>query len=269
MKNYIKTFEQFVTDKLSKVNEESTLTNDQLQALLTDWNKAWGDKITFQQGKWTLEQTDDTKKALGALLDLLKKQPTIKFEIAGHTNSDPIVTDLGEGVTDNQKLSEKRAQAVKDFLIKNDAALEARITGVVGKGETELIDANYAKTTEKSKEDKAKSRRVEIKLTGVIKDAVAVKEPATATVSQLDKKYLATIDPAIEDAKKRFETLPKVDGKVKSQKDNTLLDLTEFSKRYVVGQNQVIKNDLNGKKYTQEQLNAYIKDYIQGGKTFN
>ena len=72
----------------------------------------------------------------------------LKVEISGHTDSD------GEE-EDNQALSEKRAEAVKEFLINEGCNPDKIIT--IGYGETKPIITND------TEEGKAKNRRVELK----------------------------------------------------------------------------------------------------------
>ena len=78
--------------------------------------------------------------------DYLDKNPTIKLEIGGHTDND------GSGA-DNQKLSEQRAEAVKNQLV-NLGIKSDRITAK-GYGEAVPIDKNT------TAEAKANNRRVE------------------------------------------------------------------------------------------------------------
>ncbi len=84
----------------------------------------------------------ETKKAdllreslveLNKLKLLLQENPTMRIDIRGHT--DNVGAD-----TDNQILSEKRAKAVRDFLVLNGIAAE-RLT-YKGLGETQPIDSN-------------------------------------------------------------------------------------------------------------------------------
>ena len=82
-------------------------------------------------------------------MNILKEYPSSKFSIEGHTDSD------GKD-TLNQKLSEDRAAAVKNYLIENGVDA-GRLTSV-GYGETKPIASNKTKT------GKAQNRRVEVKL---------------------------------------------------------------------------------------------------------
>jgi outer membrane protein OmpA-like peptidoglycan-associated protein/tetratricopeptide (TPR) repeat protein len=83
-------------------------------------------------------------------IELLNKNPEFKIEIEGHTDN------VGDEAY-NQKLSEKRASAVKSFMMKKGFPA-TRIVKVVGYGETKPIDTND------TKEGRAKNRRVELKI---------------------------------------------------------------------------------------------------------
>jgi len=66
--------------------------------------------ILFETNKSDLK--DESYPTLYKILDALKSQPNLKVEIDGHTDN------VGN-VAANQKLSEERAKAVADFLIRN------------------------------------------------------------------------------------------------------------------------------------------------------
>lgn len=88
--------------------------------------------------------TDASSVELGKLVDLLKTNPSIKIEIAAHTDQDG-------SAKYNLKLSEKRAQAVLAYL-KNLGISESRVVAK-GYGESQPIS-----------DDLAKNRRVELKV---------------------------------------------------------------------------------------------------------
>jgi outer membrane protein OmpA-like peptidoglycan-associated protein len=86
---------------------------------------------------------------LQAITAILKEYPTAKFSLEGHTD------DTGSDAL-NQKLSEERAAAVKNFLVENgidDSRLSSK-----GFGESAPVDSN------KTAKGKANNRRVEVKL---------------------------------------------------------------------------------------------------------
>ena len=101
----------------------------------------------FETGKASFIQ--QTYSVLKSITSILKEYPTAKFSIEGH--ADEIGSD-----DFNQKLSEKRASAVKGYLVQNGIADE-RLTSA-GFGSKMPIDSN------KSKAGKANNRRVEVKL---------------------------------------------------------------------------------------------------------
>jgi OOP family OmpA-OmpF porin len=101
----------------------------------------------FNSGKSSFQQ--QTFPVLQSITAILKEYPDSKFSIDGHTDSD------GKDAT-NQKLSEDRAKAVKDYLVTSGIA-EGRLTSA-GYGETKPIDNNTTKA------GKANNRRVEVNL---------------------------------------------------------------------------------------------------------
>lgn len=81
--------------------------------------------------------------------EFLKNNPSIEIEIGGHTD------DIGSDVT-NQKLSEKRARAVADYIISK--GIDTKRLTVVGYGESRPIAFNT------DEEGRAMNRRVEFKV---------------------------------------------------------------------------------------------------------
>ena len=103
--------------------------------------------IFFDYDKSTLLQ--QSYNELQQLLGILRSHPTMKIEIAGHTD--------GRGSVDyNQRLSENRAKAVVDFLILK--GIEPKRLQYKGFGKSKPIDTN---TTE---EGRAHNRRVEFRI---------------------------------------------------------------------------------------------------------
>jgi OmpA-OmpF porin, OOP family len=101
-------------------------------------------KIRFDSGRATIDL--DSVGLLDRLIETALRCPTATIEIAGHTDSD------GEDAA-NQVLSEKRAQAVVDYLVK--AGLPANRFTAVGYGSTQPVADN------ESEEGKAQNRRIE------------------------------------------------------------------------------------------------------------
>ncbi|MEO8515895.1 MAG: OmpA family protein, partial [Flavobacterium sp.] len=103
--------------------------------------------ILFNSAKATFQQ--QTYPVLQSIVAILKEYPSSNFSIEGHTDSD------GKDAA-NQKLSEDRAAAVKNYLIEN--GVEASRLSSAGFGESKPIATN------KTKAGKAQNRRVEVKL---------------------------------------------------------------------------------------------------------
>lgn len=104
--------------------------------------------ILFNSGRTSFKS--GVTMQLDAIVEVMNKYPKATFAIEGHTDSS------GAAPT-NLRLSEKRAMAVRDYLVKNGVAstrLEAK-----GFGEGFPIDSN------KTRAGMANNRRVEIKVT--------------------------------------------------------------------------------------------------------
>jgi OOP family OmpA-OmpF porin len=103
-------------------------------------------EVNFDSDKSNIRPDDKAK--LQQAVDFVKKYPNSKVRLEGHTDS--INSEAY-----NQALSERRAEAVKGYLVKEGACEQANVSAV-GYGETKPIASN------KTKEGRAKNRRVEI-----------------------------------------------------------------------------------------------------------
>lgn len=101
-------------------------------------------QIHFETGHTAIDP--DSAGLLDRLIEIALRCPTSNIEIAGHTDSD------GEDAS-NQALSQKRAQAVADYLVK--AGLPADRFTAVGYGSTQPVASND------TDEGKAQNRRIE------------------------------------------------------------------------------------------------------------
>ena len=104
--------------------------------------------IYFNTGKATF-RSEDVPVKIESISALLKQYPTAKFSIEGHTDSD--------GSDEfNQKLSQERADVVKNALI--ERGMKAENLSAVGYGESKPVATN------KTAAGKAKNRRTEVVL---------------------------------------------------------------------------------------------------------
>jgi OOP family OmpA-OmpF porin len=94
------------------------------------------------------EPTSDSIAILDQAVDVLNRNPSIRVELDGHTDS------IGSDEY-NQKLSERRAQIVYDYLTSHGVS-SSQIVGVKGFGESKPIDTNA------TKEGRARNRRTEL-----------------------------------------------------------------------------------------------------------
>jgi OOP family OmpA-OmpF porin len=101
-------------------------------------------RISFESGKADI--VPDSAGLLDRLIETAMRCPTVNIEIAGHTDTD------GEEAS-NQALSEKRAQAVVDYLVM--AGLPASRFIPAGYGSTQPLAGN------ETEEGKAQNRRIE------------------------------------------------------------------------------------------------------------
>ena len=131
------------TVKGTIANKGCPEVSDEVVKKLNDYAKT----ILFDTGKFSFQK--QTFPVLQAITAILKEYPTAKFSIEGHTDN--------VGKADfNQKLSDGRANAVKQYLIDNGID-PFRLTSK-GFGMDNPIDTN------KTAKGRANNRRVEVKL---------------------------------------------------------------------------------------------------------
>lgn len=104
--------------------------------------------LFFDHDKFDL--LPESRMELDNLFDILQKNPNMKIEIQGHTDSDG-------SETYNLTLSDKRARAVTDYLINKRQVQASRLTSK-GFGESQPIATNN------TEEGKQQNRRVEFKI---------------------------------------------------------------------------------------------------------
>jgi OOP family OmpA-OmpF porin len=105
--------------------------------------------VRFEKNRATL--LDESRPALDEVGAILEKWPQLRIEIGGHTD------DTGEADY-NRGLSEKRAQAVLDYLREKFPRIDASQYSLRGYGEDAPIADN------KTRDGRAQNRRVEFKV---------------------------------------------------------------------------------------------------------
>jgi outer membrane protein OmpA-like peptidoglycan-associated protein len=123
--------------------------------------------VLFRSGSFEL--LPGARERLAKVSGIVLAYPTLHVAVEGHTDS--------VGTDDyNQQLSERRAQAVRDYFVQqgiNSASVEAH-----GYGETEPIATND------TAEGRQQNRRVELILSGDAIGSAAEPKPETASANQ-------------------------------------------------------------------------------------
>ncbi|WNH14112.1 OmpA family protein [Thalassobellus suaedae] len=117
--------------------------SEEVQKTLNEYAKT----ILFDTGKSTIKSQSEA--VLADIISILKEYPTAKFTVEGHTDS------VGSEKL-NQRLSDSRANSVKEYLIEN--GIDAFRLSALGYGEAKPIDSNN------TRKGRANNRRVEINL---------------------------------------------------------------------------------------------------------
>jgi chemotaxis protein MotB len=113
--------------------------------------------LLFRSGSW--EMSPQGKDLIGKLTPKLAPYQQNKLVVNGYTDNTPISSALKrQGVTSNEVLSQKRAEAVMQALI--SAGVKPDMISARGFGEARPIASN------KTAQGRAKNRRVEVTLAG-------------------------------------------------------------------------------------------------------
>src|SRR5688572_23946677 len=114
--------------------------------------------LLFPSGDW--EISDAGKDVIAKVAQVLAPQQQEKLVVNGYTDNASIGASLQQqGITSNQVLSEKRAEAVMEYLISQ--GVKAELVGSQGFGEADPIAPNS------TAQGRAMNRRVEITLAGI------------------------------------------------------------------------------------------------------
>jgi outer membrane protein OmpA-like peptidoglycan-associated protein len=128
------------------MEQKVEFTAAELSKILAEKGSVAVHGILFDTGKSTIKP--ESASALKPIGDLLKSDAALKLEIQGHTDN------VGAKAA-NLKLSQDRAAAVKEYLVKNFGIAADRLTSV-GFGDTKPVADNA------SEQGRAENRRVEL-----------------------------------------------------------------------------------------------------------
>ncbi len=193
---------------------------------------SWAQGLTFALGSAKL--TKQAEKVLMDLVVLANKNPKAVVEIGGYTDS------TGSAVF-NQRLSEKRAKAVRNFMILNGITPDRLIA--VGYGETNFVATND------TPEGRQQNRRVEFKFLG--QDALGL--PLLhfkVGKSELTEKSKSDLN----DIAEKLKAHPNVRIKITAYTDSS--GSPELNKRLSLKRAMMVKKMLVAKGVAPENLKA-------------
>ena len=148
-------------DALKAQNQQLQSQNQQLQAQVERLQHAMAytvnSDLLFKSGSW--EMSDRGKDIIAKLAQKLAPTQQNKLMVSGYTDNAPIGPGLKKrGVTSNRELSQKRADAVMQFLISQ--GVKPDIVAAKGFGEADPVAPND--TTQ----GRAQNRRVVLSVGG-------------------------------------------------------------------------------------------------------
>lgn len=136
-----------VFDYLEKTDSEGKTIDISLQKIEVIKENVRLENIFFDTNKADLKP--ESSAELNKLLKVLNENPTMQIEVHGHTD------DIGKDA-DNQILSQKRAEAVMNFLVSNN--IQSSRIKAIGFGKNKPVLPNT------SEENRQFNRRIEIKV---------------------------------------------------------------------------------------------------------
>ena len=142
-----------------------------------------GDKILFDPGKTELKP--EGKEALAQVTTVLKDLPNRNFQVAGHTDNQPIKS---KRFRSNWELSTQRAVEVVNFMI--DSGMEPKRVSAAGYSDQSPVAPND------TPENKAKNRRIEITLVPNLDDLPPIDEALKADSVAKDQAPAQPAPPA-------------------------------------------------------------------------
>jgi chemotaxis protein MotB len=149
-------------DGVSQAKYDSVVSqNQQLQAHVQRLQEAVkytvNSDLLFPSGGW--EISDAGKDVIAKMAKMLASEQQDKLVVNGYTDNAPIGPMLQkQGITSNQMLSEKRADAVMQYMISQ--GVKPELVSAQGFGETDPIAPND------TAQGRGQNRRVEITLAG-------------------------------------------------------------------------------------------------------
>lgn len=145
--SYLTYSHQFMIKIMQETSSNSSASADQVPNDSKSYKRIFNLDILFPTAQWRLNPKD--LKELNDLVDQLKENPSMKIELAAHTDN------VGDDAS-NMRLSQQRANSVRDYLVEKGIA-DARMMSK-GYGEKKPIATN------ETSEGRALNRRTECRV---------------------------------------------------------------------------------------------------------
>jgi len=139
--------------QLAALNQQVASQGSHVERLQSALHYTLSDDMLFRSGSWQLSA--EGQNALAGMAQQLGPYQQTKIVVNGYTDNQPIGSGLRKmGVESNDELSQKRAEAVMNWLVQHGA--KAEMVTAKGWGETNPIASNDTPA------GRSKNRRVEI-----------------------------------------------------------------------------------------------------------
>ncbi len=151
--------EQHARDQqqLARAQEQHGINESRISRLQSGIKHTVESDLLFKTGSWEL--SDAGKKTISALAEKLAPTQENKLVVIGYTDNVPIGPGLEEqGISTNEELSLRRAEAVREFLISK--GFDPDLVSVKGRGEANPVAGNA------TAKGRSQNRRVELSLGG-------------------------------------------------------------------------------------------------------
>ena len=163
--------------QLQSQNQQLQSRNERLQAHLGRLQHAMAytvnSDLLFTPGSW--EMSDRGKDIIAKIAQKLAPTQEDKLLVSGYTDDGPVGSDLKQqGITSNQQLSQKRADAVMQFLISQ--GVKSNMVTAQGFGEADPVAPND------TPQGRAQNRRVELSVIGIASATTAQAQQSDTAV---------------------------------------------------------------------------------------
>ena len=142
-----------VVSENQQLKQQAALDQDHIRRLQSAIKYTVNSDLLFPSGDW--EISDAGKDVIAKMAKVLAPEQQEKLVVNGFTDNAPIGPGLQQkGITSNQMLSEKRAEAVMQYMISQ--GVKPELVGSQGFGEADPIAPNS------TAQGRSQNRRVEI-----------------------------------------------------------------------------------------------------------